>query len=122
MGAPNISVHPSSAMDHFYQESVTNTKVEVSDTKTNMYGFLFENNDSSAVYVQIFNKDADDVTVGTTAPDFTYLVPANSVFGKDAQDIVIDHFNVGLTIAVTTTRTGAAAPTTAATIHIWHRN
>lgn len=110
------------SMKHFQDNSVSNSPVAVMTDKGNMYGFLAENEDSSDVYLQMFNKAVGDVTVGTTSPDFTYKILAGSQLGKDAQEFPLDFFDTALTIAITTTRTGAAAPTSAASVHVWHSN
>lgn len=109
------------SVDHYYRIDLDETKREVMGSNGNLYGFLFENNsETDAVYVQMFNKLAASVTVGTTVPDFTYKVPAGAVFGKDAQEFAIDTFSIGLTVACTSTRTGAVAPAADLTCHIWH--
>jgi len=120
MGSANITAHPSAAMDHTYTAAVNASKVEISATPCNFFGFEVENNDTAEVFLQVFNKAAAAVTVGTTAPDFVYRIPASSNFGKDAQNIALDHFSVGMTIAVTAVRgTDATAPGAAASVHVW---
>jgi hypothetical protein len=110
---------PSVTPKHFYQGAVNATKVEVCDIPSNCYGFEVENNDTADVFLQVFNKAAADVTVGTTAPDYTFRIPASSNFGKDSQIFPIHYHDLGLVIAVTTTRTGSSNPGTAATVQIW---
>lgn len=108
---------------HSYNASVNATKVEISAVPSNCYGFLVENNDeSNAVYLQVFDKAAADVTVGTTVPDYTMKIPAGAVFGRDSQDIPFHFHSRGITIAVTTTRTNAVNPASSATVHVWHWN
>jgi hypothetical protein len=105
-----------------YRASLSNTPVEVSSSRANFYGFLFENNHTAAVYVQVFDKLAANVTLGTTVPDRTFMVPASSSFGKDATDFPLIYCSTALTIACTATRTGAGAPGAALTSHIWYSN
>lgn len=120
MGGPARSASSDIAVEHFYREDLDETKREVNAGDCNMFGFLFENNSATdAVYVQVFKKLAASVTVGTTAPDFTYKVPAGAVFGKDATDFALDFCSPGLTVACTSTRTGAGAPNADLTAHIW---
>ena len=118
---PNRTKLSHASVDHYYRVDLDETKRQVMGGPGNLYGFLFENNsETTPVYVQMFNKLAADVTVGTTVPDFTYKVPAGAVFGKDAQDFSIDTFSIGLTVACTSTRSGAVAPAADLTAHIWH--
>jgi hypothetical protein len=105
-----------------YRLALTNTVVDVSLTRTNFYGFLFENNHTAVVYVQVFNKVAADVVLGTTVPDRTFQVPASASFGKDATDFPLIYCDVGMSIACTATRSGAGAPGAALTSHIWFSN
>jgi hypothetical protein len=115
--------HPGKTLEHFYDDSVSETKQEVMAGPGNVYGFLFENNSASAsIFVQVFDKVAADVTVGVTAPDYTFKVLAGSTFGRDPLDYGLRYHGQGLTIAVTSTRTGAAAPASAATVNVWTRS
>lgn len=113
------SAHPSAAMDHIYDAAVGETKVEISATACNLYGFLVENNGAADVFMQVFNLPAASVTVGTTVADAVYRIPASSNFGKDAQDMALDHLDGGCTIAVTAARTTNGAPAADASVHIW---
>lgn len=108
------------ALSSYYNSALNATKQTVGDAgnKINIYGVKIENNDSAVMYVQLFNKAAANVTVGTTVADWTIMVPANDgVILPPAR--VLKHFNVGLVVAATTTRTGSTNPGTAATVDIW---
>lgn len=123
MGVPRISAEPGSSTQHFYQESVSNTPVLVFAGRGNIYGFLVENNDASAVFIQVFNKaSAGSVTLGTTVPDFTFKIATSSSFGKDANDTGLHWLDAGCVIAITTTRTGSTAPAAGSTVHIWYHS
>lgn len=110
---------PSVAPKHFYQGAVDEVAVQVSGEKANLYGFEVENNGASDVYLQVFDKLAVDVTVGTTTPDYTFRIPASSNFGKDSQQFPLHYHGTGVTIAVTATRTGSGAPASDATVQMW---
>ena len=106
----SVNKSSSKSPKHFYNIGVDEVKVEVMSERGNFYGFLFENNSASVVFVQVFNKLAAAVTVGTTTPDFTYKIIPNAVQGKDPSDLALDSFNPGMTIAVTSGREDANAP------------
>lgn len=110
------------SMKHFQDDAVTNVAVDVMTDKGNFYGFYVENEDTADIYLQMFDAAASAVTVGSTVPDFTYKIPASTVLGKDPQEFPMDFFVNALSIAVTTTRTGGAAPGAVASVHIWHSN
>ena len=97
-----------------YGGTVSNTKVEVTDNvDVLLYGFHIQNTTAAVAYLQVFDKDADDVTVGTTVPDYVIGVAANNqcdiVFQKPKRH------STGFTIASCTSRTnntGAAQEVT----------
>lgn len=108
------------ALDHYYNGALAQTKQSAFIGTGNLYGFEVENNDPSTdVFIQFFDKLAANVTVGTTAPDFTFRIPGGANFGKDAQNLVLHFFSIGCVIACTSTRTGASAPAASASIHLW---
>jgi hypothetical protein len=114
------TTHPSIALRHFYDENVDEVKQSVMAARGNVYGFLFENNSAStAVFIQVFDKVVADVNVGTTPADYTFKLLAGGTFGRNPQDWPIHYHSRGLTIAVTSTRDGATAPASPATIHFW---
>jgi hypothetical protein len=84
--------------------------------------FLFENNDAvNACYCQVFDKaSAGSVTLGVTVPEWTFMVPAGGVWGRDPQDEDLLHCENGLVIAVTSSRLGSGAPSTAPSLTVWY--
>ena len=72
------------------------------------------------IYVQFFDAAVADVTVGTTTPKWSLLVPAGNgaqggIFDEQWQDPV--SFGTAISYACTTTATGAGAPTTGLTLN-----
>ena len=111
------------AVDHYYNGALSNTPIQIFGTQGNIFGFEFENNDpGSDVFIQIFDKLAANVTLGVTAPTETYRVPSGANFGKDAEAFALSHYFTGCSIAATSTRTGAGAPATAPSVHLWTWN
>ena len=119
---PSPNRHPGIVPASDYRLALSNTVVDVSTSRANFYGFLFENNHTATVYVQVFNKLASNVVLGTTVPDRTIMVPASAAFGKDATDFPLLYCDVAMSIACTATRTGAGAPGAALTSNVWFSN
>ena len=78
--------------------------------------FLEVSNINAAdAYLQLFDVLAANVTVGTTTPKMTLLVPKGDGANRGAMDVTFDppvNFDVGITYACTTTATGNGDPTT----------
>ena len=78
-----------------------------------LYGYDIGNSGSAAVYVQFFNAATTGaVTLGTTTPLFQTWIPAGG--GRNVSFDSGIAFSSGIVVAVTTTRTGSTAPSTAA--------
>jgi len=98
-----------------YSASLTSTKAQVKGAAGQIYGWIIVNNGSALCYIQVFNKLSTNVTVGTTAPDFVIPIPApaSGTGGAGvAQSIDLGiAMTTGITVACTTTRTGATSAT-----------
>ena len=74
------------------------------------------NSNTDEEYIQLFDSLAADVTVGTTTPVLTFLVPAGSAAEPSAfEQFWGEHgiyFEKGISYACTTTATGNTDPTT----------
>lgn len=68
----------------------------------------FLNTTAAVAYVQLFPKPASGVTLGTTAPTFSFGLPANGgmTLGFGPEGWVFG--GTGVSVAGTTTRTGAS--------------
>lgn len=108
----------------YFKSDLSSTKQEVSDTSCHVYGYHAVNTNATLTnyaFIQMFDKDSDDVTVGTTTPDLSIFVPA----GPGGVDMVFPYgiqWHKGLTIAATTTATGSSAPATAIVCNIIYEN
>ncbi len=123
MGVPSVTRNPSVVTEHSYEAAVTESPVLVFAGQGNLYGFLAEENGGVEAFLQFFNAASTGaVTVGTTVPVFTIRLGADSTFGKDADDSPVHHFSLGCVIAVTSTRTGAGAPSAGMTVNSWFWN
>ncbi len=112
------SASPVNVLDSYENPAVSETKILVYSGKMNLYGMRVENNHTADVYLQIFDKAAaGDVTLGTTVATKTYLLPASGGIIIDPHR-AIKHFQNGLVMAVTSTRTGSSAPGAAALVEL----
>lgn len=88
----------------FANDAVSNTKVTMKAGRGQLFALKLVNTTAATAYLQLFDKAAADVTVGTTAPDFFFRLAAN-------ESVVISTafpyaFANGLVLAGTTTSTG----------------
>ena len=89
-----------------YNASVNATAAEVTNNPNVLiYGIALFNTTGAAAYLQIFDADADDVTVGTTVPTASIGNAIGAAFSVEFSKPI--RFTTGLTIASTTTRSGA---------------
>jgi len=104
---------------NLYSAAVTGTKAEVTDDPNSLiFSIHIANGTGATAYLQIFDLDADNVTVGTTAPTYVFAVPtletANLFFEKPIQH------TTGFTVASTTVRDGAVSAAQDVTIIYKH--
>ena len=98
-----------------FNASVNATKQEVTDNPNVLiYSITLLNATAAEAYFQVFDADADDVTVGTTTPTFIIGVEAGSQISVEYPKPV--RFYKGLTVASTTARDGSTNAVQEATI------
>lgn len=99
----------------YLNTALSNTKQSVKTSSARLYGYHVFNPGAAVTYLQIFNKLAADVTVGSTTPDMVLALPstATSPVGVDGVFEIPISFGTGIVIAATTTPTGSTAPATA---------
>lgn len=124
MGIPNQTSHPGASLKHKYVESLSNSVVEITSKRANLFGFAIENNSSSPIYLQIFDKPASQVTLGTTVPIDTWLVSGPAA-GRDPQPHALYHLPEGFSVAVTASRGSSSAPASdapaaPASLRVWY--
>lgn len=79
------------------------------------------NPNTAQAFIQLFDAAAAGVTVGTTTPTLSFLVPAGDGVQSGAFERSFYrpiHFTTALTYACTTTATGSGDPTTGLTVNI----
>lgn len=105
-----------------FSSQVSGTKTTVTAVPSRVLGYHLMNTTAAIAYVQVFDKLAANVTVGTTTPDFVIPLAANGsailpISPKPANPI---SFSTGCVIACCTSRsnsTGAAVD-----VLIWTEN
>lgn len=95
--------------DTYYNSALSNTAVAMKASAGNFYGWDQVYNSGGAVsFVQMFDLATGSVTLGTTTPKHSYLVPAAGTFDNIKQ--VPNTYAVAITVAATLTATGSGAP------------
>lgn len=95
------------------------TKQVVSSAKSRVYGLHVWNQDTSDTYLQFYDALTAGVTVGTTTPTLTLVVPASSGIDKDTT--IPWEFNTGIVVAATTTVGGSTNPTNGLLINLFYK-
>lgn len=104
IGGQSVSAVPATGI---YTGTVGGTKVEVTDNPDCLvFGFNIANLTAAVAYLQVFDLDADNVTVGTTVANYVLAVAAAPGVRDVPFPKPIQH-STGFTIASTTTATGA---------------
>jgi len=98
-----------------YNAAVSGTKLEVTDNPNVLvYSFHILNTTAAAAFLQVFDKDADNVTVGTTVADYVIAVAASGT--REITYCKPIRHTVGLTVTSTTTRGGSTGASQEVTI------
>jgi len=91
----------------FSNASVSDTVVQVSGSPIIVMGGFVRNTTAANAWIQMFNAQSANVALGTTTPTIAIVIFANAALGlSDLPGMV---FDVALSIAGTTTRTGNTA-------------
>lgn len=101
-----------------YPYAATNagTAALVKTGPSHLFFLSVDNEDSSARYVQVFDAAATaNVTLGSDAPTHTFRVPGSGSFVFTPTHPF--KFQLGVVLAVTTTRAGNTAVTTPANVN-----
>jgi len=94
---------------HFNAEA-TATVISVTSNPAQLYHLEISNSDNSTfAFIQIFDLATGSVTLGTTTPKLSFVLPGNG--GADKFFNVPINFDTAISYAVTTTKDGLTAPT-----------
>lgn len=121
MPVPNTGAIP------IFDASVSNTVETGVAYPTNLITVHAYNTSTSDCYLQLFNAAAaSDVTLGSTAPTQSYLIPGASGTNAGAYELPLDfpgiQFTTGICYAVTSTKNGSGAPGAAISLNFSHHN
>lgn len=104
----------------FRHAALSNTAVEVKAEPGTLGGWSFGNPDAAALAYVHFYDTAGDVTVGTTVPILSLIVP----FGGGNNHPISNYgipFHNGLKVAASTTAAGGSAPSSALTVNVYYK-
>lgn len=76
------------------------------------------NSNAADAFIQFFDLASASVTVGTTTPSQSWIVPGNGAFERAFPKPI--HFQRAITYACTTTATGSGDPSTGLTVNVIH--
>lgn len=108
-----------------FDADANNTAQVLKASAGRLYALEVSNPNTTDVFVQLFDVAAGGVTVGTTTPKLSLLVPggtgASNRGGMDKVFTVPVAFDTAITYAVTTTPTGSADPTSDVTLNAFFK-
>jgi hypothetical protein len=111
IGSVNLTPSTTGGWSVSSQTSLT-TSATVSSAAGKFGGYMFNNTNNSAAYIQVFDTTGT-VTLGTTTPTFVVPIPAGGAANVEfANGIAISS---GIKVAATTTATGATTVATGLT-------
>lgn len=105
--------------DIYFNAALTNTVVSIKTVAGNLYGLRAYNAGAAYAFIQVFNVTAASVTLGTTTPTEYFPVPATGVYDDDYSTPVT--YSSALSIAATSTPTGAVAPASTQVINLRYK-
>lgn len=81
-------------------------------------GLHVQNPNAADAWLHFYDLAAGSVTVGTTTPKLSFVVPANGAYAEEFDEIA---FETALTYAASTTATGGTDPTTGLVGNLFYR-
>ena len=104
----------------FYSNTaLAGTKAVVKASAATLSGLSIGNPNGSIGYVQVFNKLTAGVTVGTTAPDLVFTLPASGTLNLSFPTGI--EFDTGIVVAATTTVSGATGVSTGLVVALFYK-
>lgn len=109
----------------YFDSDGDNTAQAIKTTAGDLYRLHVVNQNTADAYIQFFDTAAAGVTVGSTTPIQSYLVPGGDGTNSGALDINLFDapltFQTAITYGCTTTATGGTDPTTGLTVNALYR-
>jgi len=114
---------PGVGYDTLFDSDGDNTNQQIKASGGRLFGMEISNPNSVDAYLQLFDAASADITVGTTTPKQSYLIPAGDGTLDGAFDITFTpdwmHFHTAIFYACTTTATGNGDPSTGLVCNFW---
>jgi hypothetical protein len=111
---------PTFAATPFFTGALT-TAQTVKASQANLYGVWVYNPNASTCFLQVFNAASGSVTLGTTTPIFSFAVPNGPSAAISAPgSLAMANFATALSIAATTTATGASTCPTGMVVNLFY--
>jgi hypothetical protein len=102
--------------------AVTATKVLVKSGAVDIRGITVYNPGMATAFLQLFDAaQTADVTLGSTAFDEMFMIPAGSQIVIEPENKIYNSFALGLVYAATDTATGSNAPAVALNMVLKYR-
>jgi hypothetical protein len=98
--------------DTLRDADVDNTAQALKTTAGRLLGVHVQNPNASDAWLQLYDAATGSVTVGTTTPKLSFVVPANGGYTDTFQGEDAISFATAITYAATTTAAGGTDPTT----------
>jgi hypothetical protein len=111
-------------LDTVFDSDGDNTAQQAKASAGNLYFIEVSNSNTADAYIQLFDAATGSVTVGTTTPKQTYLVPAASGSNRGAMDKTFTipiTFSTAITYACTTSATGSGDPSAGLIVNIGYK-
>lgn len=99
--------------------SIDNTAQACKTSRGRVYGYHVQNPNASDAWLQFYDVAAGSVTVGTTTPKLSLVVPASGAI--EAYFTVPWEFETAITYSATTTAAGGTNPTTGLVGNLFYR-
>lgn len=100
---------------------IDNTAQACKVARGHLYGYHVQNPNASDAWLQFYDAAAADVTVGTTTPKLSLIVPANGAIEAYLGDDNAIRFSTAITYSATTTAAGGTDPTVGLVGNLFYR-
>ena len=110
----------------YFNASVTNSVQQVKGSSGSFYGMSIQNPNNTPVYLQLFASLSAGVTLGSTAPTLSFMIPAMVGVTPGVYDLVLSNeakiaFASGISVAATSTVSGSSAPSSPVVANLWYQ-
>lgn len=100
-----------------FRNAAVTTAVTIQGKLTTLRGFYILNTNASVCSVDLFNAVSGSVTLGTTVPQMSLVIPASQSI--ELSDMVVS-FPSALSVAAVTAAGGGTTCTTGLVVNIWY--